>query len=636
MCRIIGLVSLKSFKIDIENFKTMRDTMVSGGPDAEGIWISECGGMVMGHRRLSILDISDAGNQPMHSASNRYVISYNGEVYNFKEVRASLEKLGHVFYTACDTEVVLAAFEEFGADCAKLFHGMFAIAIWDKCAKKLTLIRDRIGVKPLYFYLYDNIFIFSSELKAIAKFKNFQKVIDTDGLSSYFKYGYIPTPYTIFRGCSKLEAGHYLTLDKNGIIDSKRWWTPSTDNYSDFDWNNDDAVLEETKRCLMGSFERRLVSDVDVGLFLSGGVDSGLLASILSQDLGVKLSTFNVGFSDERYDESSAASYLAKKLGTKHHFTELNSDACKKLIPRIYDVWDEPFADTSTISTFLVCEFASKHVKVALSADGGDELFSGYPKHWLTLERAQILQKFTWTKDLLKLVPDTYLDFFSNFGLANKLLKTKEIISKSDPQSLLLNSFIVGQQIYTGYQLSKLLRREITELDDFTYLKCDDFLSELEGLNQLLYADLITYHTDNIHFKIDRASMAHSLEAREPYLDQDVLNLAFNMPASWKIKRAEEPKGKYVLRKIFSEYVNEEYVKLPKKGFGVPLDRWLLDDLNYLIDHYLGEQFLNSQSLFDVNEVRNVVKQFKRYPQKELNKLWSLISFQLWYEEWMG
>ena len=505
MCRIVGAISLGSNKISIDNFIQMRDVMTPGGPDAEGIWVDESGSVALGHRRLSILDLSDAGNQPMHSTSNRYVCSYNGEVYNFIEIRSELESLGYVFHTSCDTEVILAAFEEYGIKCANLFHGMFAIALWDRHLRTLTLIRDRVGVKPLYFYLKNNYFIFASELKAIVKFEKFEKSVSKVGLSQYFKYGYIPTPLTIFNDCMKLEAGHFLILNENGKFDINRWWKPNTNKYAEFDWNNEKAVIDETKKCLCESFEKRLVSDVDVGLFLSGGVDSGLLASILTKDYDKKLNTFTVGFSNARYDESSAASYLAHELGTNHHSTELHVDECKELIPQIYKVWDEPFADTSTISTYLVCQFAAKHVKVSLSADGGDELFGGYPKHWLTLERAQQLQKVAWSKGLIQIFPDRFLEAFRNIGVGNRLLKAKEILNASNSDNLLLNTFIIGQHIYTDFQLSQLLGQELQKTCEFTAIKNEPFFSELDSINQLLYTDLTTYHVDDIHFKVDRS-----------------------------------------------------------------------------------------------------------------------------------
>lgn len=632
MCRIAGVLQLNSEQIDMNNVAAMRDTMILGGPDSSGIWCDEAKSIAFGHRRLAILDLSSAGHQPMLTNDGRYVVTYNGEIYNFKELRANLEKSGHRFQTETDTEVLLKSFELEGVDCVKKFKGMFAFAIWDNHERKLVLVRDRIGVKPLYYKKTASEFIFGSELKALVKHKNFDKKISTQALQLFLQYSYVPAPYSIFDGCYKLEPGHWLEIDILGNIKVLKWWSISNKIETNVDWNDEIAVKRELKDRLIKSFDLRMVSDVPVGLFLSGGIDSSLLLSLLSEGGDRRLDTFTIGFNEVEYNEAESAKQLATQFKTNHHELYLDAEQSLPIIDSLYDIWDEPFGDTSSISTYLVCNFASKYVKVALSADGGDELFGGYPKYWLSYQRNKKIQKYKNLLKLLTYVPDTVLDKLAKNGMGNKLLKVKDILSFSgDP---LLNTFVYGQHNFTDFQLSKLLDTPTSKRFYSTKLAEIKAMQSNDPLFNMLALDLQTYHVDDIHVKVDRASMANSLEAREPFLDQDVVEFAFAMPSKYKIPNFDSKNSKYILRKILGEYVDDEFLNRPKKGFGVPLDKWLQHELKHLIERYLSKDFLRKQGIFCPDYTESIIKAFHRKPKQELNKIWNLISFQLWYEKW--
>ena len=632
MCRIAGAFSINENEIVPDHIQYMRDTMVNGGPDDAGLWINYTRNIGFGHRRLSIIDLSSAGHQPMHTDCGRYTICYNGEIYNFREIREELERKGVNFRSDCDTEVLLHAFSCYGINCLSRFHGMFAFAIWDEEEATLTLARDRIGVKPLYYSLQNGIFFFGSELKAIMAHPRFDKKLSNRGLELFLEYSYIPHPYTILEDTNKLGPGQWLTVNKHGTIESGTWWSLKDRVVEDFDWDDKTAVEDELEMRLMRSFERRMVADVPVGLFLSGGIDSSLLLALLSRNSGRQLKTFTIGFNESEYNEADHAQKVASAFNSDHHELYLEPDRGLEIIDQLSTVWDEPFGDNSAIATYLVSEFAVQHVKVALSADGGDELFCGYPKYWLTKQRVASIRNYQLLCRMLAYTPSFVLETAGRNFFGNKLLKIKDLMRHFP--DIDKNTFIYGQHVFSQFQLEKLHQRDYIGGGLPQGELWDAFPSD-DPLTRMMAVDLCSYHVDDIHVKVDRATMHNSLEAREPFLDQEIVEFAFGMPSTYKLPDNDPNKSKNILRKILYKYVDKSIIERPKMGFGVPLDRWLNNELKTMVDALLNPSKLKSQEIFNPTYVSQILLSFKKKPKQELSKVWNLLVFQMWYEKWM-
>ena len=632
MCRIVGYLNFDGKSISETVLLAMRDSLLHGGPDGGGYFTD--GNIGLGHRRLSILDLSDAGRQPM--IWNQWVIVYNGEVYNFSEIREKLIDAGYAFQTQTDTEVIIKAFDFWGRECVHHFRGMFVFAFWNKETRKLFLCRDRIGVKPLYWYKKGNLFLFASELKAFYQHPSFIKEINKKAIPHYLEKGYIHAEESIYSNVYKLPAGCFLDFDENNEVYISRYWD-AEDIYakSIIDKRDEDVMAAELEIILKESFNLRMVSDVDVGVFLSGGIDSSLVSALLQSDSDKPLKTYTIGFQDKDYNESDSAQEIAGHLGTDHTTLYCTQKEFKDTIKLIPDIYDEPFGDASAIPTYLLSRLARKNVKVALSGDGADELFGGYTKYAYGFNAKNLL---FIPYSLRKIVQ--HLSLSLNANIAENIIT--KITGKSYNQ--FTNKYLKFQQT--------LLARNIDELFDFSSsYALHTTIEMLTNYNQQKIAfesiykndaslityfgmrDIITYLPGDILTKVDRASMSVALECREPFLDPKVIEFAFSIPDHLKIKNGQ---NKYLLRKILAKYIPTKLTDRPKQGFSVPIDQWmrsiLFEDLTLLEnDKYFFD-------LFGLNQVyfKEIMNNFLSNKNKyNPNVIWFMYCLYLWYKKWV-
>jgi len=575
------------------------------------------------------------------------VITYNGEVYNFKEIRKELESLGYTFKSHTDTEVVLKAFHKWGINAVHKFRGMFAFAIWDKRNKKLTLVRDRIGVKPLYWYFKDGLFMFSSELKALHKHPKFKKQLNLKGLTLYLQYGYITAPYTIFENTYKLLPGHYLEIDLKGNIKIEPYW-----EIEDFflkgieekeKWlkRSEEELTEELEELLTESFKLRMVADVPVGMFLSGGIDSSLVCALLTKE-GYKLKTFTIGFYEKEYNEAYYAKKVAEYLGTEHTEIYCTPKEAYEIIPKLPEIYDEPFGDSSAIPTFLVSKLAKSQVKVSLSADGGDEQFCGYTRYTFTANRISKLANSP-LKDLLVKILETigvenlytlYKTFrfvFPKYTNArDKVAKLISTLKEKEP----LKQYDTSLKYFLSDDLKNLIVVDFSLENQLFKLKPLEEkvdLSKVDPLILFMYYDLKTYLPDDILVKVDRATMGVALEGRDPFLDHKILEWSSQLPIKFKYRNR---KTKHLLRKILYKYLPKELIDRPKQGFSAPIYEWFKKELKILFKEFLNESKLKKDGLFNVSKVQQILRDYLDNKRVNHNKLWVLFIFQLWKERW--
>jgi asparagine synthase (glutamine-hydrolysing) len=603
------------------------------GPDDNGICLNESG-VALGHTRLSILDLSSAGHQPMTSASGRYVIVYNGEFYNFAEVRAALVDAGHTFSGTGDTEVILAAFEKWGAKAVDRIIGMFAFAIWDKETRRLELYRDRMGVKPLYFGWDGKSLCFGSELKSLRAFKHWRPEIDRQSLAEYLQYGYIAGDRTIYKGIYKLKPGHRLALVEGGEPVIEPYW--SILDTLDERPSGDDATIEsELEDLLIDSFRYRMVSDVPVGVYLSGGIDSSLVTAILARHHDQDIRTYTIGFSEDKFDESRWARKVAEHCGTVHTDYILDVNEGLQIAREWGSLFDEPFADASGIPTLLVSRLASTEVKVVLSADGGDELFSGYDVYAGVLKRLGQLQPvprflgraFSGATSVL---PSRFagrsgkLPFVAQTLGANRLRRIRRMgqMLREHPTAGCI------KEVYAAHwepdELDRLIGASRSPRPT-----ADSYPGQPEIQMSLL--DIDHYLAEDILTKVDRTTMAVSIEGREPLLDHRLVQFAMSLPQHLR-QGALGPK--HILKKILYRYVPRELVDRPKQGFAIPLDNWLRSDLKELVHDYLGEARIRQAGIMDADLVAETVKRFEAGDTTLGTPLWSLLAFEMWREQW--
>ncbi|HWP47313.1 MAG TPA: asparagine synthase (glutamine-hydrolyzing) [Candidatus Limnocylindrales bacterium] len=600
------------------------------GPDDKGLWRNSQG-VGLGHTRLSILDLSERGHQPMVSQDGQIAMVFNGEVYNFREIRKDLEAKGYTFCGSGDSEVVLAAFCEWREKAVERFIGMFAIAFWDGKNQKLYLFRDRLGVKPLYYGWDGRNFWFGSELKALRAFRHWQPDIDRQALGEFFQYGYISDPRSIYRQVRKLPPGHWLILRKTGEPIVQPYW--SVLDALDNPLRGPEKELEnQLESLLIDAFRYRLVSDVPVGVFLSGGIDSSTVTAILQRHSGQSIHTFTIGFKENQFDESPWARRVAEHLGTHHTEYLLSVDQAKDILPRWATLYDEPFGDSSGIPTWLVSKVAREQVKVALSADGGDELFGGYTSYDFIPRKVATLQRIPgWLWNMvgtpLKVIPRDVLILLGRilpagkgYKMIDRLIKLKYILPTLDPAQffdLASSHWIVPEidDLIGGYSPQRHL------LDVYTGSYEEQMM--LWDLHYYLPADILT--------KVDRASMAVSLEGREPLLDHRLVEFAFRLPLNL---RRGHLGSKHLLRRILYKYVPRELVDRPKQGFGIPLREWLLGDLLDLLDYYLDPIRIRNAGILNPKLVQRTVYEFKRGHSIDVNRIWLLLVFEMWREKW--
>ncbi len=629
MCGISGLIDFK--KRSSRNILQDMNNIVSyRGPDDEGTLFEENEFCNIGfaHRRLSILDLSANGHQPMHY--NNFFIVYNGEVYNYREIRKELISAGHIFSSDSDTEVILHAFEEWGMTCVDKFIGMFAFALFDKKNDKIYLVRDRAGVKPLYYYWKDGLFLFASELKSMTRHPLFNKKIDIDSVYQYIDFGYIPAPKSIFQNTHKIKPGHYIILDiKEAKFDFFQYWDVS--NYYRLPKLNIEykEAKEQLKTILHSAYEYRMVADVPVGVFLSGGYDSTSVAAILQKERGAnKIKTFTIGF-DSGNNEAPFAKEIAKFLGTDHSEYYCSTKEAQDIIPQLPFIYDEPFADSSAIPTILVSKYARKSVTVSLSADGGDEVFAGYSIYSLFLKRLSQIQKVP--KGLRKVtgvmsglasrsLSKPFPRLSHKFNVIHRVFSSEQGTTSSE----VFKNFFLLDNIYKKSLFTESIQYMPTEFDA-DYSGFGDAISMAQAIDYKMYM------CDDILTKVDRATMSVSLEGREPLLDHRIIEFVAQLPSKYKLASTQ----KLILKDIVHDYIPKSMMDRPKSGFSVPLKDWLQGDLKYLLDDFLSDSEVKSSGLFNPEFVSKIKKDFIEDKLVDVSLIWKLIQFQMWYKTWM-
>ncbi len=620
MCGIVGFNSKKT-----DTLNNMLKSINHRGPDDSGIYEED--DISLGHVRLSILDLSAHGHQPM--IYENLVMVYNGEVYNFKDIKKELIEFGYTFTSQTDSEVILKACHKWGIKAVDKFIGMFAIAIYDKNSKDLVLIRDRVGVKPLYYYFDGKDFIFASELKPIMEYKK-DLQINKDALYEFFQFGYISSNLSIFENCYKVPPGHFLKLRiENLELKIEEYWSVLPYFQKPKFQKSEDELIDELENLLIDAFSLRMVADVSIGVFLSGGIDSSIVAAILQKHYG-NIHTFTIGFKEAKYNEATWAKRVANHLGTNHTEKYLSSSEAKRILEHFVDIYDEPFGDSSGIPTTLVSQVAKENgIKVVLSADGGDEIFCGYERYWYSYaigNKILKLPKFA-RKSLAKIMD------IVGVQNASKLFKIKNFEHKYNQLSEMLKDdnwkSIYEKLIHNSknYEIKELLGL-IKDIDEKSF-KIGEKENPMQGM---MLWDYHRYLVDDILTKVDRATMSVSIEGREPLLDHRIAEFMAQVPFELKYK---DGTSKYLLRKVLERYLPKELIERPKMGFGIPMFEWFSSDLRNLFDTYFQkEQF--DHGLLNFDYLEKEYEKLKENRALNINKLWFVLVFAMWYEKYMG
>ncbi len=634
MCGILG-----TFSKDIVNpdtIKLMGSSLYSRGPDDEGIYINNNSGIVMFHRRLSIIDLSSQGRQPMTSTNDRWVLSYNGEIYNHLNIREILIETGLVanWKGTSDTETLLSAIQAWGLNkTLESINGMFAFALWDKKDETLFLVRDRAGEKPFYYGRVNNIFFFTSDLKALELYPEWKGIVDRSALAKYIRYGHVPAPFSIYKDIKKLLPGHFLKVKKYGneISEAIQYWSPKKiiNNIKKKYFFSTNQIEQDFDILIKDSVYKRMIADVPVGAFLSGGVDSSLIVAQMQSLSKNKIKTFCIGNADQKFNEAQYARDIAKYIGTDHHELMITSKDALDVIPKIPLIYDEPFADASQIPTYLVCKLTKQYVTVALTGDGGDELFGGYErlvkgiKLWNILKHLPyIIRKFIST------------DFATNNILAIQSLLAKILFIKNISPELKLKLYKLLRSISAenALQFYDLIVAHWKDEDIVINQKnlisdlSQDF-SNISNFEQFLYKDLTIYLPDCILTKVDRASMSVSLETRIPYLDHRLIEFSFKIPEEYKVRNNQ---GKWILKKVLERYIPRDLFDRPKKGFTVPLAKWLIGPLRDWAEVLLDETSLKKENFFNSEKIIVYWKELLRGNSQYEREIWCILMFQMW------
>jgi asparagine synthase (glutamine-hydrolysing) len=642
MCGIAGFLE-SSRRRDVDEceeiVRRMALVLQHRGPDDEGIWADAEAGVALGHRRLAILDLTSEGHQPMHSADGNYVLTFNGEIYNFNSLRDELEPRGHAFRGHSDTEVMLAAFCEWGLlPALERFAGMFAFALWDRRERKLHLARDRAGEKPLYYGWTDGVFVFGSELKALRAHPHWRAEVSRRALALFLRHGYISSPHCIYENIHKLPPGCVLTLAESDIRTRRtpepaRYWSAQAVAEAGaarpFAGTEAEAG-EQLRELLFQSVGRQMVADVPLGAFLSGGIDSSLVVALMQAQSRRPIKTFSIGFQQEQFNEAPFAKAVAEHLGTDHTELYIQPKEAREVIPKLPCLYDEPFADPSQIPTALLCELAGAHVKVSLSGDGGDELFGGYNRYrevedlWKVISR--IPKPFRKLAGRLNRASAAGLNCRMASGpvrpLLHRLWNLSDILSRPTDRSFY-------QLLLSSNHESHLWLKEAEDPDiRHDMLPAWERLPEL--LQRMMCHDLVFYLPDDILVKVDRAAMAVSLETRIPLLDHRVIEFAFRLPGSFKQKDGQ---GKWLLRQVLYQFVPPALVDRPKRGFGAPIAEWLRGPMREWAEELLGETRLHQDDFFKARQIRQIWREHLDQKRNWSAGLWHVLMFQAWLDE---
>ena len=636
MCGITGFFSPNLNHINAQSIsKKMVDTLEHRGPDNSAFWSDEINHLYFGHTRLSILDTSSAGHQPMINSKGDLIITFNGEIYNHLEVRKELQKLDPLFKftSSCDTETLLEAITKFGLKKAlMMFDGMFAFALYDLKKQKLFLVRDRIGEKPIYYYHSDNNFVFSSELKAMNENPLVIKKISDDASELFLRLGYIPEPYSIYESILKVNPGEIVEFSmKLNSVSSEMYWQTINEIRDPHRMSFSEAT-SITHELLKKSVAKQLISDVPIGAFLSGGIDSSLICAIMSEISSTKIKTFSIGFNEKSFDESKYAEQVAQKIGSDHNKLIIDEKQALELIPKIPTIFSEPFADSSQIPTYFVSQLASTKVKVCLSGDAGDELFGGYNRYILT---KQVWRFLKFLPNELRSVLSNLIISFTNLSVAspkNYSVRTKHFLDKLNKGGYVINSKDIFELYY------KMIAANNNELG-INGLRTKAFVSQkykeisLKTDNELLkmmILDILTYLPGDILCKVDRSSMSHSLESRVPFLDPELVKFAINLPIHYKVKGS---RGKLILREILSSYIPKEIFERPKMGFGIPINDWIRGPLK---EWALDTLHTNNSEFSNVLNIGYYQDKLNEHNSGEINfgpQLWNVLMFLSWQKE---
>ena len=604
------------------------------GPDGQGIFYTNTldATIGLGHRRLSIIDLSSAANQPMHYDGLHLI--FNGEIYNYEEIRNALIAKGHQFHTHSDTEVILHSWREWGADAVHQWHGMFAIAMWDEKLNEFICIRDRAGVKPLNYYWNEELFIFGSELKSLITHPHFKKEINRNAVASFLQYASISYPHSIYQNTHKLPPGHLLrfNLSRKQYEVVQYWNVYDYYNKPKLNISLKEAI-DKTESILEKAFQYRMVADVPVGVFLSGGYDSSCVTALLQKSSTEKIRTFTIGTTDHKLNEAPYAKQIAQHLGTDHTEYYCTPQEALEIIPELPHYYDEPFADSSAIPTILVSRLARKKVTVALSADAGDEIFAGYNRYdYLSRYGRKISSIPKPVRKMAVAAMESissekipYLRNKQNFH--SRYDKLKNLLNDPSPSELLKNL----NQVFTAREINSLFDEPVIELPTAHSSK-ELKTGYSDPLAYMMAIDYQTYMVDDILQKVDRATMSVSLEGREPFLDQDIIEWAAQIPSEYKYYNGQK---KYIVKQIVHKYIPKEIMDRPKMGFGIPIENWLSNELKGLVQEYLGEKSLQEHGLFNIKEVQKLVTDFFNGHKEKHLKIWYLLMFQMWYSKWM-
>ncbi len=617
----------------------MACTLEHRGPDDSGFWLDESAGLALGFRRLAIIDLSPNGHQPMQSSSGRWVVVFNGEVYSFAELREELTAKGHRFRGHSDTEVVLEACEQWGVvEAVKRFIGMFAMALWDRRERRLYLVRDRLGIKPLYYAWAGRTLLFGSELKALRAHPAFDAEVDRDALSLFMRHNYVPAPFSIYRSARKLLPGHILCISDGGRIEDSCYWDArqvAIRGQQQILPEDPEGIREQLEQILRDSVKRRMVADVPLGVFLSGGIDSSTVAALMQAQSEGPIRSFSIGVNESGYNEATYAGRIASHLGTNHTELYVTAKETMDVIPRLADLYDEPFADSSQIPMFAVSQLTRRHVTVALSGDGGDELFAGYNRYvwtpviWRWVSRVPGYFRAP-AANILRAVPPEFWEKLAAIvpskrrpnGVGDKVRKLAETLAKPTPDAVyrqLVSHWLNGEPVLNAVPPQSILDDQSLPSD------FPDFVSRMQFL------DLVTYLPDDILTKVDRASMGVGLEARVPLLDHRVVEFAWRIPPELKVRDGQ---GKWILRRVLERYVPPSLFERPKKGFGVPVGAWLRGPLRDWAEDLLDETQIRNAGYLNPAPIRTRWREHLSGQRSWEYHLWDVLMFQAWLRRW--